>query len=156
MLVASEPIIVLPPHCEGTDLVHFGGEGPTMGCHPCAQHHIAPHTPLACPTCMGFSCELFLQGYWWWGALACEKDRCAGNLCCRSIAIALLKPDVPCMQNIDIVVAGDSMMRQHFTRLVQLLRGRQRNVDYRVHTHGSYSYCDEVTHTMMCHASAQH
>ncbi len=47
-------------------------------------------------------------------------------------------------QGIDIVVAGDSMMRQHFTRLVQLLRGRQRNVDYRVHTHGSYSYCDEV------------
>jgi len=48
------------------------------------------------------------------------------------------------LQGIDIVVAGDSMMRQHFTRLVQLLRGRQRNVDYRVHTHGSYSYCDEV------------
>ena len=47
-------------------------------------------------------------------------------------------------QNIDIVVAGDSMMRQHFTRLVQMLRGRQRNIDYRVHTHGSYSYCDEV------------
>ncbi len=65
-----------------------------------------------------------------------------------------LTSTVACMQSIDIVVAGDSMMRQHFTRLVQLLRGRQRNIDYRVHTHGSYSYCDEVTCVKM-QASAQ-
>ena len=33
---------------------------------------------------------------------------------------------------IDIVVAGDSMMRQLYTRLVQMLRGRRRVFDYRV------------------------
>lgn len=32
----------------------------------------------------------------------------------------------------DIVIAGDSMMRQLFVRLVQLLRGRHRVFDYRV------------------------
>ena len=37
-------------------------------------------------------------------------------------------------------------MRQHFLSLVQQLRGRRRLFDYRVHTHASYSYCDEVRH----------
>ncbi len=32
----------------------------------------------------------------------------------------------------DIVIAGDSMMRQLFVRLIQLLRGRHRVFDYRV------------------------
>lgn len=35
-------------------------------------------------------------------------------------------------ERIDIVVAGDSMMRQLYTRLVQMLRGRRRVFDYRV------------------------
>mmetsp|Transcript_3550 Transcript_3550/g.10331 ORF Transcript_3550/g.10331 Transcript_3550/m.10331 type:complete len:816 (-) Transcript_3550:2377-4824(-) len=47
-------------------------------------------------------------------------------------------------ENIDIVVAGDSMMRQNYLRLVQMMRGRHRIFDYRVHTHASYSYCDEA------------
>lgn len=47
-------------------------------------------------------------------------------------------------ENIDIVVAGDSMMRQNYLRLLQLMRGRRRIFDYRVHTHASYSYCDEL------------
>ena len=32
----------------------------------------------------------------------------------------------------DIVIAGDSMMRQLFVRLIQMLRGRHRVFDYRV------------------------
>ena len=43
------------------------------------------------------------------------------------------------------MVAGDSMMRQHYLNIVQQLRGRRRYFDYRVHTHASFSYCDEVT-----------
>jgi len=35
-------------------------------------------------------------------------------------------------EGIDIVVAGDSMMRQNYLRLVQLMRGKQRIFDYRV------------------------
>lgn len=35
-------------------------------------------------------------------------------------------------QGIDIVVAGDSMMRQNYLRLVQLMRGKRRIFDYRV------------------------
>jgi hypothetical protein len=41
-------------------------------------------------------------------------------------------------EDIDILVAGDSMMRQLYTRLVQLLRGRRRVFDYRVRKHAGF------------------
>ena len=34
----------------------------------------------------------------------------------------------------DIVIAGDSMMRQLYVRLIQMLRGRRQVFDYRVRT----------------------
>lgn len=53
----------------------------------------------------------------------------------------------------DIVVAGDSMMRQFYLRLVQQLRGQRRLFDYRVHTHATYSYCEEVRVLRLRHAA---
>ena len=48
----------------------------------------------------------------------------------------------------DIVIAGDSMMRQLYVRLLQLLRGRRRVFDYRVRSprspnvaHGAPNCC---------------
>ena len=46
--------------------------------------------------------------------------------------------------NTDIVVAGDSMMRQFYLRFLQQLRGQRRIFDYRVHTHAKYAFCDEM------------
>lgn len=46
--------------------------------------------------------------------------------------------------NTDIVIAGDSMMRQFYLRLIHQMRGRRRVFDYRVHTHAKYTYCDEA------------
>lgn len=46
--------------------------------------------------------------------------------------------------NTDIVVAGDSMMRQFYLRLLHQLRGRRRLFDYRVHTHAKYTHCEEA------------
>jgi hypothetical protein len=38
-------------------------------------------------------------------------------------------------------VLGDSLMRQLFSRLVHMMRGHARVVDYKMHTHASYSVC---------------
>jgi hypothetical protein len=38
-------------------------------------------------------------------------------------------------------VLGDSLMRQLFSRLVHMMRGHSRVVDYKMHTHDSYSVC---------------
>lgn len=44
----------------------------------------------------------------------------------------------------DILVVGDSFMRQLFVRLTHILRGQERVVDFKIHTHASYATCDEV------------
>ncbi len=44
----------------------------------------------------------------------------------------------------DVVIAGDSMMRQLYVRLIQLLRGRQRIFDYRVCSAGPLNVLQEV------------
>lgn len=36
---------------------------------------------------------------------------------------------------------GDSLMRQAFSRLVHMMRGHSRVVDYKMHTHAAYSIC---------------
>lgn len=43
-----------------------------------------------------------------------------------------------------IVVIGDSMMRQLFLRLVFMMRGQQRLLDYHLHTHAQYLVCNEA------------
>ena len=52
-------------------------------------------------------------------------------------------------ERIDIVVAGDSMMRQLYTRLVQMLRGRRRVFDYRVRSWSRYT-CDFLGRPGVC------
>ncbi len=39
----------------------------------------------------------------------------------------------------DILVAGDSMMRQLYIRLVHMMRGSRRVLDYHIHTHANYA-----------------
>jgi hypothetical protein len=39
----------------------------------------------------------------------------------------------------DVLVAGDSMMRQLFIRLAHMMRGTRRVMDYHVHAHASYA-----------------
>lgn len=41
----------------------------------------------------------------------------------------------------DILVLGDSLMRQLYSRLVHMLRGHHRVFDYKMHTHAAYSIC---------------
>ena len=41
--------------------------------------------------------------------------------------------------NMDILVAGDSMMRQLYIRLVHMMRGSRRVLDYHIHTHANYA-----------------
>ncbi len=41
----------------------------------------------------------------------------------------------------DILVVGDSLMRQLYSRLVHMLRGHRRVFDYKMHTHAAYSVC---------------
>jgi len=43
-----------------------------------------------------------------------------------------------------VVVAGDSMIRQLFERLVQSMRGQTRSIDYNFHTFAQYLVCPEV------------
>ena len=43
-----------------------------------------------------------------------------------------------------LLVIGDSMMRQFFLRLVMMMRGQQRLLDYHLHTHAQYSICKEA------------
>jgi hypothetical protein len=43
-----------------------------------------------------------------------------------------------------LVVIGDSMMRQLFLRLVFMMRGQQRLLDYHLHTHAQYLVCNEA------------
>ncbi|KAH7623878.1 hypothetical protein NADE_008693 [Nannochloris sp. 'desiccata'] len=45
--------------------------------------------------------------------------------------------------NAPLVVIGDSMMRQLFLRLVMMMRGQERLLDYRLHTHAQYLLCDD-------------
>ena len=47
-------------------------------------------------------------------------------------------------EQMDILVAGDSMMRQLYVRLVHMMRGARRVLDYHIHTPGSYSVCAEA------------
>mmetsp|Transcript_4695 Transcript_4695/g.13492 ORF Transcript_4695/g.13492 Transcript_4695/m.13492 type:complete len:605 (-) Transcript_4695:890-2704(-) len=44
----------------------------------------------------------------------------------------------------DILVLGDSLMRQLYSRLVHMLRGHHRVFDYKMHTHAAYSICKEA------------
>ena len=39
----------------------------------------------------------------------------------------------------DVLVTGDSMMRQLFIRLAHMMRGTRRVMDYHVHAHASYA-----------------
>lgn len=41
--------------------------------------------------------------------------------------------------DMDILVAGDSMMRQLYIRLVHMMRGSRRVLDYHIHTHANYA-----------------
>ena len=43
-----------------------------------------------------------------------------------------------------LVVIGDSMMRQFFLRLVMMMRGQQRLLDYHLHAHAQYAVCHEA------------
>jgi len=43
-----------------------------------------------------------------------------------------------------LVVFGDSMLRQAYLRLVMMMRGQERMLDYAVHTHAQYLACDEA------------
>jgi hypothetical protein len=45
--------------------------------------------------------------------------------------------------NAPLVVIGDSMMRQFFLRLIMMMRGQERHLDYRLHTHAQYLLCDD-------------
>jgi hypothetical protein len=47
-------------------------------------------------------------------------------------------------RNSPVVVAGDSMMRQFFLRLVMMMRGQKRLVDYHQHAHAMYAVCREA------------
>lgn len=48
-------------------------------------------------------------------------------------------------------VLGDSLMRQLFSRLVHMLRGHSRAVDYKMHTHASYSICQVLAFSTIVH-----
>ncbi len=41
--------------------------------------------------------------------------------------------------SMDVLVAGDSMMRQLYIRLVHMMRGAPRVLDYHIHTHANYA-----------------
>lgn len=43
-----------------------------------------------------------------------------------------------------LVVFGDSMLRQAYLRLVMMMRGQERLLDYAIHTHAQYLTCDEA------------
>jgi hypothetical protein len=43
-----------------------------------------------------------------------------------------------------LVVIGDSMMRQFFLRLVMMMRGQSRLLDYHIHAHAQYVVCHEA------------
>lgn len=43
-----------------------------------------------------------------------------------------------------LLVAGDSMMRQFYLRLVMMMRGQQRLLDYHAHAHAQYAVCREA------------
>ena len=47
-------------------------------------------------------------------------------------------------RNSPIVVVGDSMMRQFFLRLVTMMRGQKRMMDYHQHAHAMYAVCREA------------
>lgn len=62
---------------------------------------------------------------------AARWARCAEAPTCLAV-VSLQVLDKLLGERIDILVAGDSMMRQLYTRVVQMLRGRRRVFDYRV------------------------
>ena len=57
-------------------------------------------------------------------------------------------------EQMDILVAGDSMMRQLYVRLVHMMRGARRVLDYHIHTPGSYSVCAEADRFRMSPVNA--
>lgn len=48
------------------------------------------------------------------------------------------------MHNSSILVVGDSTMRQMYLRLVGMMRGQQRTLDWHLHTHAQYRVCRET------------
>jgi hypothetical protein len=67
-----------------------------------------------------------------WSAAMCG---CISLLCLRLTIL-------PCQ------VVGDSLMRQLFSRLVHMMRGHSRIIDYKMHTHASYTVC-QVPHPLL-------
>ena len=59
-------------------------------------------------------------------------------------------------EQMDILIAGDSMMRQLFVRLVHMMRGAQRVVDYHIHTPASYSVCAQADRFTMSPVNRNH
>ena len=57
-------------------------------------------------------------------------------------------------EQMDILVAGDSMMRQLYVRLVHMMRGARRVLDYHIHTPASYSVCAEADRFRMSPVNA--
>jgi hypothetical protein len=49
-----------------------------------------------------------------------------------------------------ITVIGDSMMRQFFLRLVMMMRGQERLLDYHIRTHVQYHVCKEADSFRIC------
>ena len=48
------------------------------------------------------------------------------------------------MHKSSFLIVGDSTMRQFYLRMVAMMRGQQRILDYHVHTHSQYQVCREV------------
>ena len=59
-------------------------------------------------------------------------------------------------EQMDILVAGDSMMRQLFVRLVHMMRGAPRVLDYHIHTPASYSICAQADRFTMSPVNRNH
>lgn len=57
----------------------------------------------------------------------------------RAQVIAVLEKN-----NAPLVVLGDSMMRQVYIRLVMMMRGQQRLLDYKILTNAQYLACPEA------------
>lgn len=48
------------------------------------------------------------------------------------------------LHNSTLAVVGDSTMRQMYIKMVAMMRGQQRHLDYHIHTHAQYQVCREV------------
>lgn len=54
-----------------------------------------------------------------------------------------------------LVVMGDSTMRQLYLRLIAMMRGESRLVDYHIHTHAQYKVCRQVDYLRLSANSAE-